>query len=68
MDLGGSFFSSVRQSGSLVHSLYIPVPFSIGTIFLFNRNYLNCPLVTKPRFIDILNREEAAFPMNSYPK
>ena len=68
MDLGGSFFPSVRQSGSLVHSLYISVPFSIGTIFLFNRNYLNCPLVTKHRFIEILNREEAAFPMNSNPK
>ena len=68
MDLGGSVFSSVRQSGSLVHSLYISVPFSIGTLFLFNRNYLNCLLVTKHRFIDILNREEAAFPKNSYPK
>ena len=68
MDLGGSVFSSVRQSGSLVHSLYISAPFSIGTLFLFNRNYLNCLLVTKHRFIDILNREEAAFPKNSYPK
>ena len=68
MDLGGGFFSSVRQSGSLAHSLYISVPFSIGTLFLFNRNYLNCLPVTKHRFIGILNREEAAFPMNSYPK